>query len=78
MLQHGVGVDLERPSPRWSSTPIDGPAKGISSAAHWDGMLDNYYRLMGWDRLTGKPFPATLRALGLDSVVADLWTDTMV
>ena len=60
------------------STPVDGPAKGISTAAHWDGMLDNYYRLMGWDRQTGKPFPATLRALGLDSVVADLWTDTTV
>jgi len=53
-LQHRVGVDLERPSPRWSSTPVDGPAKGISIASHWDGMLDNYYRLMGWDRLTGE------------------------
>jgi aldehyde:ferredoxin oxidoreductase len=77
-LQHGVGVDLEQPSPRWSSTPVDGPAKGISIASHWDGMLDNYYRLMGWDRQTGKPLPATLSALGLDSVVADLWTDTTV
>ncbi len=74
-LQHGVGVDLEQPSPRWSSTPVDGPAKGISIAAHWDGMLDNYYRLMGWDRQTGKPFPATLKALGLDSVIADLWIE---
>jgi len=75
-LQHGVTADLEQPSPRWSSTPVDGPAKGISIASHWDGMLDNYYCLMGWDRQTGKPFPATLRALGLDSVVADLWTDS--
>jgi aldehyde:ferredoxin oxidoreductase len=74
-LQHGVGVDLERPSPRWGSTPVDGPAKGISIAAHWDGMMDNYYQLMGWDRKTGRPFPETLRALGLDSVAADLWTE---
>jgi aldehyde:ferredoxin oxidoreductase len=74
-LQHGVGADLERPSPRWGSTPVDGPAKGISIASHWNGMLDNYYRLMGWDRQTGKPFPATLRALGLDAVAADLWTE---
>jgi hypothetical protein len=29
-------------------------------------------------RQTGKPFPETLRALGLDSVAADLWTDTTV
>ncbi len=75
-LRHGVGVDLEKPSPRWGSTPVDGPAKGIGIAPHWDAMLDNYYHLMGWDRKTGKPFPETLRALGLDSVVADLWTDT--
>jgi aldehyde:ferredoxin oxidoreductase len=74
-LQHGVGVDLERPSPRWSSTPVDGPAKGISIETHWDGMMDNYYRLMGWDRQTGKPLPATLRALGLDSVATDLWSE---
>ena len=39
-LQHGVGVDLEQPSPRWSSTPVDGPAKGINIASHWDGMLE--------------------------------------
>ena len=77
-LRHGVGMDLEQPSPRWSSTPVDGPAKGISIAPHWEGMLDNYYRLMGWDRQTGKPLPETLKALGLDSVVADLWADTMV
>ncbi|MCL5807615.1 MAG: hypothetical protein M1418_03500 [Deltaproteobacteria bacterium] len=77
-LRHGVGADLETPSPRWGSTPVDGPAKGISIAPHWDTMLDNYYRLMGWDRQTGKPLPETLRALELDSVVADLWRDTKV
>ena len=43
-----------------------------------DGMLDTYYQLMGWDRETGKPSPVTLRALGLDYVVADLWADTTV
>ncbi len=73
-IRHGVPVDLEQPSPRWSSAPTDGPAKGISIAPHWDEMLDNYHRLMGWDRQTGKPLPETLRGLGLDSVVADLWT----
>ena len=73
-IKHGVPIELEQPSPRWSSTPTDGPAKGISIAPHWEGMLDNYYRLMGWDRQTGKPLPETLRSLGLDSVVADLWS----
>jgi len=74
-LRHGMGADLEKPSPRWGSTPVDGPAKGISIAPHWEGMLDNYYCLMGWDRKTGRPCPETLRALGLDFVVADLWPD---
>ncbi len=41
-------------------------------------MLDNYYRLMGWDRETGKPLPETLRASGLDFVVADIWADAKV
>ncbi|MFC1932103.1 aldehyde ferredoxin oxidoreductase family protein [Chloroflexota bacterium] len=72
-LRHGVPIDLERPSPRWSSTPVDGPAQGISINEHWDSMIDNYYRLMGWDRETGRPFPDTLKALGLEHVINDLW-----
>ncbi|MFH1382224.1 MAG: aldehyde ferredoxin oxidoreductase C-terminal domain-containing protein [Chloroflexota bacterium] len=72
-IRHGVSVELERPSPRWSSTPVDGPAKGISVEPHWDSMLDNYYSLMGWDRKTGKPFPETLKSLGLENIAADLW-----
>ncbi len=72
-LRHGVSLDSERPSPRWSSAPVDGPAQGISIAGHWDSMLDNYYRLMGWDRKTGRPFPETLKALGLENIIGDLW-----
>ncbi len=75
-LRHGITVDVERASPRWSSAPVDGPAKGISIAPHWDDMLDNYYQLMGWDRKTGKPLPETLRALGLDYAVDELWGST--
>lgn len=72
-MRHGVSIASERPSPRWSSAPVDGPAQGISVAPHWDSMLDNYYALMGWDRKTGRPLPETLKALGLDHVVNDLW-----
>jgi aldehyde:ferredoxin oxidoreductase len=72
-LRHGISVEVERPSPRWASAPVDGPAKGISIAPHWDSMLDNYYKLMGWDRKTGRPFPETLKALGLEHVARDLW-----
>jgi len=72
-LRHGLNVDTERPSARWSSAPADGPAKGVSIAGHWEGMLDNYYKQMGWDRKTGKPLPETLKNLGLESAVAELW-----
>ena len=44
--------------------------KGIMP--HWDSMLKNYYRLMGWDENTGKPLPETLKSLGLESVISQL------
>ncbi|MDD5081794.1 MAG: aldehyde ferredoxin oxidoreductase C-terminal domain-containing protein [Dehalococcoidales bacterium] len=72
-IKHGIGVELEQPSARWSSAPVDGPAKGITIVSEWENMLDNYYRLMGWDRVTGKPFPETLKAYGLEYVVPDMW-----
>ena len=72
-LRHGVNLDDEKPSPRWSSAPVDGPAQGISIVEHWDSMIDNYYKLMGWDRESGKPLPETLKAIGLEHVVSDLW-----
>ncbi|MFH0846610.1 MAG: aldehyde ferredoxin oxidoreductase C-terminal domain-containing protein [Chloroflexota bacterium] len=72
-LRHGIGVETERSSPRYWSAPVDGPAKGVTIQPHWDKMLDIYYKEMGWDRKTGKPFPETLKALGLDNIVKDLW-----
>ena len=58
---------------RWSSAPVDGPAQGISIAGHWESMLDNYYEHMGWDRKSGRPLPQTLKGLGLEDIVTDLW-----
>ncbi|MFH1559815.1 MAG: aldehyde ferredoxin oxidoreductase C-terminal domain-containing protein, partial [Chloroflexota bacterium] len=66
-------IATEQPSPRWSSAPVDGPAKGITIVPEWEGMLDNYYKLMAWDRESGRPLPETLRALGLDDIAKDLW-----
>ncbi len=34
-----------------------------SSPQKWDWMLENYYKLMGWDLKTGKPLPETLKKL---------------
>jgi aldehyde:ferredoxin oxidoreductase len=72
-LRHGITPASEYPSQRWSSAPVDGPAKGVTINHHWDGMLDNYYRQMGWDRKSGRPLPETLRSLGLDQVAKYLW-----
>jgi aldehyde:ferredoxin oxidoreductase len=69
----GITPDQEHPSLRYSSTPADGPAKGKSIMPHWEQMLDKYYKLMGWDRETGKPLPEVLKRLDLGFVIKDLW-----
>ena len=72
-IRHGHIPDQEMPSKRYGSTPVDGPMKGKDIMAHWDHMVDEYYNIMGWDRGTGKPLPKTLRRLGLESVISDIW-----
>jgi aldehyde:ferredoxin oxidoreductase len=36
-------------------------------------MVEEYYRLMGWDPKSGKPWRKTLERFGLTSVAHDLW-----
>jgi aldehyde:ferredoxin oxidoreductase len=72
-IRHGVTPDVEYPSTRYSSVPVDGPSKGQNVALHWDDMLENYYNIMGWDRDSGKPLPETLEKLGLKHIIPDLW-----
>jgi aldehyde:ferredoxin oxidoreductase len=72
-IQAGITRELDRPSERYGSTPVDGPSKGISIQPHWEAMLDNYYKLLGWDVATGKPLKETLKSLGLEHVIADIW-----
>jgi aldehyde:ferredoxin oxidoreductase len=72
-IRVGITKELDRPSTRYGSTPIDGPTKDIAIAPHWEKMLENYYRLMGWDLETGKPLPETLINLGLEHILDDLW-----
>jgi len=67
-LRHGLKTELEAPSPRYGSTPIDGPCKGIGIMKNWEKMREIYYAGMGWDRKTGKPFPETLK----DSDIHDM------
>lgn len=71
-FRHGLRPEDERPSVRYGSVPVDGPAKGVDIMAKWDWMVENYYTLMGWDPQTGKPLPATLEKLDLKELVKDL------
>ena len=72
-IRCGLTPDLEYPSPRYGSIPVDGPAKGMETALHWKDMLRNYYTINGWDSNTGIPLPETLTELGLDHVIKDLY-----
>lgn len=71
-FRHGLDPALEAPSPRYGSTPADGPAEGRSIADHFEWMKRFYFELVGWEPETGRPLPHTLEALGLGDLVADL------
>jgi len=76
-IRHGLTPDQETPTPRYGSTPVDGPAKGKSAIPHWEYIQRNYYEQMGWDGETGKPLPETLQKLGLGHIVPDIWKERM-
>jgi aldehyde:ferredoxin oxidoreductase len=71
-LRAGIGAELDAPSPRYGSTLTDGPSAGKGILPHWDKMLRNYYKLMGWDEKTGEPLPQTLKDLGLEFAIPGL------
>jgi len=52
-------------SPRLLEAPSAGPAAGKSIAPYLEAMVDEYYRLMGWEVETGRPTRETLERLGL-------------
>ena len=71
-IRSGITGELDRPSPRYGSTPTDGPAAGKSIAPHFAEMVQTYYRLMGWSD-EGIPLPDTLKDLDLEEIARDLW-----
>lgn len=70
-IQHGVGPELDQPSPRYGSTPVNGPSEGKTIQPHWDQMVSEYYRRLGWTE-KGIPTRETLESLGLGHVADDL------
>jgi len=77
-LRCGIGPEVEYPSERYGSQPVDGPAKEHSVMKQWDHMLDVWYETVGYDRATGKPKPETLEKLGLDALSKELWKGARV
>lgn len=73
-IRHGLTPEDDYVVPkRLVEPPIDGLGKGKTIEPYLKGMVNEYYRLMGWDDKTGKPWRSTLRRLGLDDVARDLW-----
>jgi len=70
-IRHGLTKGLERPSARYGSVPVDGPAEGRDIMQKWDWMVENYYKQMGWDPKTGIPTAETLQRLGLEAPAKD-------
>jgi aldehyde:ferredoxin oxidoreductase len=71
-FRHGLTKDIEAPSVRYGSSPVDGPAQGRFIMPHWESLRSSYYQEMGWDADTGKPLPETLEKLGLGHIFPDL------
>lgn len=71
-IKNGLTRDLEAPSTRYGSAPVDGPAKGKEITKHWNLLREVYYQLMGWNPDSGEPLPATLKDLGLEDLISDL------
>lgn len=60
-------------SPRLLKAPKDGVAKGKSIEPYLEGLVREYYSLMGWDERTGKPLRSKLKELGLQKVIDHIW-----
>jgi aldehyde:ferredoxin oxidoreductase len=71
-FRHGLTKEMEAPSVRYGSMPVDGPAQGKSVMTQWEALRRNYYEQMGWNPETGKPLPETLKSLGLDDLIRNL------
>jgi aldehyde:ferredoxin oxidoreductase len=71
--RRGYTPAIEAPSPRYGGKVYDGPNAGLHVIPVWDEMKEVYYQEMGWDPISGKPLPETLKRLGLADIIPDLW-----
>ena len=59
-------------SPKFLEITRTGVAKEAGIAPYLVGMVDEYYRQMGWDVDTGVPTPETLRRLDMEEFIDDV------
>jgi aldehyde:ferredoxin oxidoreductase len=71
-FRHGLRKEMEAPSLRYGSSPVDGPVQGKHIMPFWQDLRSNYYHHMGWDPETGKPLPKTLEDLDLSHIIDDI------
>ncbi len=74
LLHAGFGRQDDMPPEKLSKIPVNaGVFKGERlDEDGWNKMLDEYYDLHGWDKVTGWPTKERLSALGLDEVISRL------
>jgi aldehyde:ferredoxin oxidoreductase len=70
-LKSGITVELEEPSQRYSSSPVDGPNAGREIKNNFFTMRKRYFELMGWDE-RGVPTEDTLKKYDLEALIPDL------
>jgi aldehyde:ferredoxin oxidoreductase len=71
-LRSGLTVELEEPSFRYGSRPLDGPNEGREIRENFFKMRARYFELMGWDPATGVPKPETFTKYKMDEYIEDL------
>jgi aldehyde:ferredoxin oxidoreductase len=69
-LHAGFGAEEDYPPKRFFEEPVkSGPYAGaLFNRDEWQSMLEEYYRLHGWDPKTGLQAEAILKELGLGFV----------
>jgi aldehyde:ferredoxin oxidoreductase len=74
VLHAGFGRADDIPPRKFTDISVsEGPYKGEKlDISKWNQMLDEYYELHGWDKVTGWPTKEILLRLGLDNVVDKL------
>ena len=62
-----------------SKRMLEGQKTGVFAGHPWGDVQERvqkeYYEANGWDLETGKPYPETLKRLGVEFVIKDLWPE---